>query len=205
MKHNERARVAPLYLTLTHPFRTQKIHERPPAAGGRLRRPAATACGFSSRSTLSPPPLNAPRCRSPRYRPPRCRSPRCLLAAACGRLTLRAAARPRRRFHRDQRSARRRAPKRTAHFTCERGTSRETLGVLPTWVPATAMLPLRIVRHLPSCHRRRKRSRESSRPWSVAKRCLANDGEGDLFLVAAARLDAALHAALRHAAAFHDS
>ena len=34
----------------------------------------------------------------------------------------RAAARPRRRFHRDQRSARRRAPKRTAHFTCERGT-----------------------------------------------------------------------------------
>ena len=39
-----------------------------------------------------------------------------------GRLALRAAARPRRRFHRDQRSARRRAPKRTAHFTCERGT-----------------------------------------------------------------------------------
>ena len=114
MKHNERARVAPLYLTLTHPFRTQKIHERPPAAGGGLRRPAATACGFSSRSALSPPPLNAPRCRSPRYRPsrcrsPRCRSPRCLLAAACGRLTLRAAARPRRRFHRDQRSARRRS------------------------------------------------------------------------------------------------
>ena len=34
-----------------------------------------------------------------------------------GRLALRAAARPRRRFHRDQRSARRRAPKRTAHFT----------------------------------------------------------------------------------------
>ena len=32
MKHNERARVAPLYLTFTHPFRTQKIHERPPAA-----------------------------------------------------------------------------------------------------------------------------------------------------------------------------
>ena len=111
------------------------------------------------------------------------RSPRCLHAAACGRLTLRAAARPRRRFHRDQRSARRRAPKRTAHFTCERGTVDVNLGVLPTWVPATAMLPLRIVRHLPSCHRRRKRSRESSRPWSVAKRCLANDGEGDLFLV----------------------
>ena len=41
MKHNERARVAPLYLTFTHPFRTQKIHERPPAAGGGLRRPAA--------------------------------------------------------------------------------------------------------------------------------------------------------------------
>ena len=39
------------------------------------------------------------------------------------------------------------------------GTSRETLGVLTTWVPATAMLLLRIVRHLPSCHRRRKRSR----------------------------------------------
>ena len=31
----------------------------------------------------------------------------------------------------------------------ERNTSRETLGVLPTWAPATAMkLPLRIVRHL---------------------------------------------------------
>ena len=75
-------------------------------------------------------------------------------------LAVRAAARPRRRFHRDQRSARRRAPKRTAHFTCERGTLHcETLGVLPTWVPATAMLPLRIERHLPSCHRRRKRSR----------------------------------------------
>ena len=44
MKHNERARVAPLYLTFTHPFRTQKIHERPPAA----------ACGRHS-----------PRCRSP--------------------------------------------------------------------------------------------------------------------------------------------
>ena len=44
------------------------------------------------------------------------------------------------------------------------------------------MLPLRIVRHLPSCHRRRKRSRESSRPWSVAKRCLANDGEASLSL-----------------------
>ena len=37
MKHNERARVAPL------PFVHRKIHERPPAAGGRLRRPAA--CG----------------------------------------------------------------------------------------------------------------------------------------------------------------
>ena len=30
----------------------------------------------------------------------------------------------------------------------ERNTSRGTLGVLPTWAPATAMLPLRIVRHL---------------------------------------------------------
>ena len=38
MKHNERARVAPL------PFVHRKIHERPPAAGGRLRRPAA--CGL---------------------------------------------------------------------------------------------------------------------------------------------------------------
>ena len=58
MKHNERARVAPLYFTFTNPFRTQKTHERPPAA----------ACGR----------------RSPRCRSPRCRSPRCLLAAARG-------------------------------------------------------------------------------------------------------------------------
>ena len=36
MKHNERARVAPL------PFVHRKIHERPPAAGGRLRQPFAT-------------------------------------------------------------------------------------------------------------------------------------------------------------------
>ena len=40
--------------------------------------------------------------------------------------------------------ARRRAPKRTPHYTCwcERNTLRETLGALATWVPATAMLPL---------------------------------------------------------------
>ena len=40
--------------------------------------------------------------------------------------------------------ARRRAPKRTSHYTCwcERNTLRETLGALATWVPATAMLPL---------------------------------------------------------------
>ena len=40
--------------------------------------------------------------------------------------------------------ARRRAPKRTSHYTCwcERNTLRETLGALATWVPPTAMLPL---------------------------------------------------------------
>jgi len=55
MKHNERARVTPLYITFTHPFR--KMHERPPAAAAVvrhaacLRRPAAAwrsataACG----------------------------------------------------------------------------------------------------------------------------------------------------------------
>ena len=43
MKHNERARVAPRHLTFTNPFRTQKKHERPPAAAcGRLRPPFAT-------------------------------------------------------------------------------------------------------------------------------------------------------------------
>ena len=83
MKHNERARVAPLYLTFTHPFRTQKTHERPPAAacGGLRRRPAAACGGGCGR--------RSPRYRSPRCRPPRCRSPLCLLAAACGRLALR--------------------------------------------------------------------------------------------------------------------
>ena len=39
---------------------------------------------------------------------------------------------------------------------------------------------------------RRKRSRESSRPWSVAKRCPANDGEGDLFLVLTTTVDVTL-------------
>ena len=58
---------------------------------------------------------------------------------------------------------------------------------------------------LPSSKRRRERSREPCHPWSVAKRCLANDGEGDLFLVAAARHDAAYHASPRHVAAFHDA
>ena len=79
---------------------------------GRLRWPAAACGGDCGRRS---PRCRSPRCRSPRCRPTRCRSPRCLLAAVCG------AARPRRRFHRDQRSARRRAPKRTEHYTCRCG------------------------------------------------------------------------------------
>ena len=47
MKHNERARVAPLYLTFTHPFRTQRVmnkRSQAAAACNRLRRrPAAVA------------------------------------------------------------------------------------------------------------------------------------------------------------------
>ena len=33
---------------------------------------------------------------------------------------------------------------------------------------------------------------KSSGPWSVAKRCLANDGEGDLFLVLTTTVDVTL-------------
>ena len=63
MKHNERARVAPLYLTLTPPFRTQKyMNGRRAAACGGLcggLRPAA-ACGNRSPRRRSLPLATLP-------------------------------------------------------------------------------------------------------------------------------------------------
>ena len=47
MKHNERARVAQLYLTFIHPFRKKCMNgrlRRAAAGGGLRRRPAAAAC-----------------------------------------------------------------------------------------------------------------------------------------------------------------
>ena len=117
MKHSERARVAPLYLTFTHPFRTQEImHKQPPAVaacGGGLRPPfamlplATLPLGTLPLDTLPldtlpldtlplatlpsarPPPQAAahPAAR-PAAHPAAHRLRRRLLAAACGRLAL---------------------------------------------------------------------------------------------------------------------
>ena len=223
--------MAPLYLTFTHPFRTQKIHERPPAAAAaaavrhaaarhaavrhaaclRRREESNDRCYVSSLTLLMATAsgrVATPISSAPARRTLQTTEVPCVEASTSTTMS-RARRRPAAALGRDASYHRRSVEENVRENPAILGSvhldddvTREAAACGRLRPPLRSALGTVI---LPSSKRRRERSRESCHPWSVAKRCLANDGEGDLFLVAAARHDAAHHAAPRHAAAFHDA